>query len=61
MVESEVEEAALEWLDSLGWAYRGGPEIAPGELFAGRGSCGQIVLAGRRPAAFSRYGFLCGI
>jgi type I restriction enzyme R subunit len=48
MVESEVEEAALEWLESLGWAYRGGPEIPSRELFAERDSYGQVILAGRR-------------
>ncbi len=30
--ESAVEEAALAWLESLGWAVKHGPEIAPGEL-----------------------------
>lgn len=31
--ESVVEEAALAWLDSLGWTVRHGVEIAPGELW----------------------------
>jgi hypothetical protein len=35
MVESEVEEAALQWLESLGWAYRGGPEIPSRERLMG--------------------------
>jgi type I restriction enzyme R subunit len=52
--ESEVEEAALEWLESLGWAYRGGPEIAPGELFAERESYGQVILTGRLREAIKR-------
>ena len=30
--ESVVEEAALAWLESLGWRVTRGPEIAPGEL-----------------------------
>jgi type I restriction enzyme R subunit len=38
--ESVVEDAALAWLESLGYAVKHGPEIAPEELFAGRaGSC----------------------
>ena len=27
--ESEVEDAALEWLESLGWEVAHGPHIAP--------------------------------
>ena len=34
--ESVVEEAALAWLESLGWAVKHGLDIAPGELFAER-------------------------
>jgi type I restriction enzyme R subunit len=34
--ESVVEQAALVWLESLGWAVKHGPEIAPGELAAER-------------------------
>lgn len=30
-VESTVECAALDWLESLGWTVKHGPEIAPGE------------------------------
>ena len=29
--ESIVEDAALAWLDSLGWSGKHGLEIAPGE------------------------------
>ena len=29
--ESTVEEAALAWLDGMGWAVKNGAEIAPGE------------------------------
>ena len=47
MVESEVEEATLDWLESIGWTIKNGPEIAPGELFAERESYGQVILAGR--------------
>ncbi len=34
--ESVVEEAALEWLEGLGYAVLGGPEIAAGEPGAER-------------------------
>lgn len=41
--ESTVEDAALAWLESLGWTLKHGPEIAPGELASertdGRRSC----------------------
>lgn len=30
--ESIVEQAALAWLESVGWQVRNGAEIAPGEL-----------------------------
>ena len=45
--ESVVEEAALAWLESLGYTVKHGPEIAPGELFAKRGDYGQVLLADR--------------
>jgi type I restriction enzyme R subunit len=34
--ESVVEDAALAWLESLGYAIKHGPEIAPGEFPAER-------------------------
>ena len=34
--ESDVEQAALDWLEDLGFAVKHGPEIAPGELAAER-------------------------
>lgn len=30
--ESTIEDAALAWLESLGWAVKNGPDITPGEL-----------------------------
>ena len=45
--ESVVEEAALQWLDELGFAVKHGPEIAPGELHAERTGFGETVLAKR--------------
>jgi len=34
--ESVVEDAALAWLESLGYAIKHGPEIAPGEILSER-------------------------
>jgi type I restriction enzyme R subunit len=43
--ESVVEQAALAWLESVGWRVRSGAEIAPGEPAAERDDYGQVVLA----------------
>ncbi len=42
--ESVIEQAALAWLESLGYLIVPGPEIAPGEASAERESYGQVVL-----------------
>ena len=42
--ESTVESAAIAWLESLGWAVKHGPEIAPGELAAERAGYAKLVL-----------------
>jgi type I restriction enzyme R subunit len=47
ITESAVEEAALVWIESPGWAVKHGPEIASGELFAERVDYGQVVLEDR--------------
>jgi type I restriction enzyme, R subunit len=52
--ESVVEEAALAWLESLGYAVKHGPEIAPGELWAERQDFGQVVLEDRLRQALGR-------
>lgn len=52
--ESVIEQAALTWLESLGYAILSGPEIAPGELKAERNSYGQVVLEGRLRQALQR-------
>ena len=52
--ESVVEEAALAWLESLGWSVKHGPGIAPGELAAERTDYGQVVLADRLRQALAR-------
>jgi len=45
--ECVVEQAALAWLESLGYLILSGPEIAPGEVAAERDSYGQVVLERR--------------
>ena len=52
--ESVVEEAALGWLEGLGYARRFGPEIAPGMLAAERDDYGQAVLSQRLRDALAR-------
>ena len=51
--ESIVEDAALAWLESLGYAVHG-PEIAPGESAAERTDYGQVVLEDRLRQALVR-------
>jgi type I restriction enzyme R subunit len=52
--ESVVEQAALAWLESLGYAVLAGPEIAPGEPQAERGDYRQAVLERRLRLALER-------
>jgi type I restriction enzyme R subunit len=47
VTESVVEQAALAWLESAGWAVLNGADIAPGESAAERDNYAQVVLAGR--------------
>jgi len=42
--ESVVEDAALAWLDSLGYAIKHGPEIALGEFLPERTDYGEMML-----------------
>ena len=52
--ESEVELAALTWLECLGYLVKNGPEIAPGQLWAERADYGQVILADRLRQAIER-------
>ncbi|MEW6386984.1 MAG: type I restriction endonuclease subunit R [Thermodesulfobacteriota bacterium] len=52
--ESAVEEAALTWLEGLGYRVLYGPDIAPGEPLAERESYGEVVLKGRLREALAR-------
>src|SRR5712692_5086296 len=49
--ESVVEDAALCWLESLGWRVLRGPDIAPETPAAEREAYDQVVLTGRLRAA----------
>jgi hypothetical protein len=42
--ESVVEDAALSWLEELGYAVPHGPEIAPGESAAERDGLDDVVM-----------------
>jgi len=41
--ESVVEDAALAWLESLGYTVKHGPEIGPEEIFAERTDYREVV------------------
>ena len=52
--ESDVEEAAMEWLSDLGWEIAYGPDIAPGTPAEERDSYAQVVLESRLRDALER-------
>ncbi len=52
--ESMVEQAALAWLESVGWTVRGGTEFAPGAPGFERETYGEAVLARRLREALAR-------
>ncbi|CAM3367966.1 type I restriction endonuclease subunit R [Rhodothermus bifroesti] len=54
LTESHVEEAALSWLESIGWGTAYGPDVAPGTLMAERADYGEVVLAQRLRDALAR-------
>src|SRR5215475_756135 len=54
VTELVVEQAALAWLESVGWAVWHGAEIAPGELAAERSDYGQVILAQRLQDALAQ-------
>ena len=47
LTESEVEQAALDWLESLSWSVAHGPDIAPGAPDAERTDYGEVLLERR--------------
>lgn len=52
--ESIVEQAALAWLESLGYGLKPGPQIAPDKSFSERNDYGQVILGDRLHQAFLR-------
>jgi type I restriction enzyme R subunit len=52
--ESVVEEAALAWLEAVGWRIAHGPDIAPDQPLAERRDYGEVVLAQRLRDALAR-------
>ncbi|MDE2200801.1 MAG: type I restriction endonuclease subunit R, partial [Rhodospirillales bacterium] len=54
IAESHVEEAALAWLEEIGYATANGPDLAPEGHATERASYGDVVLAGRLRAAIKR-------
>ena len=55
--ESDVEEAAIQWLQGLGYNYVPGPEIAPDSLFPERAKFSSVILEGRLRKALARKDF----
>ncbi|MGC8494159.1 MAG: type I restriction endonuclease subunit R [Syntrophobacteraceae bacterium] len=51
--ESVVEEAALAWLEALGYSVLSGPTIDPGESAAERDDFGEVILGERLRQALS--------
>lgn len=49
--ESTVEDAALSWLDPLGYSIAHGPEIAPDCLTAERSEFSDVFLNDRQKAS----------
>ena len=54
LVESEVEYAALEWLESVGWKVAHGPDIAPNAECGERTSYSEVILEHRLLDAVDR-------
>ncbi|MCY3886086.1 MAG: type I restriction endonuclease subunit R [Chloroflexi bacterium] len=54
LTESDVEDAALEWLANLGWGIAHGPDLAPGARGEERADYGAVVLERRLRDAVAR-------
>ena len=52
--ESVVEQAALAWLESVGWQVAHGPDIAPDMPAAERASYAEVILEQRLRDALAR-------
>lgn len=62
LTKADVEQAALAWLETLGWRTAYGTDIAPGAPAAERDSYGQAVWERRlrEPLAEPRSGHVTG-
>ena len=54
LTEAVVEDAAFDWLKSLGWTIAHGPDIAPGAATAARTDYGQVILEQQLRNALAR-------
>ncbi|MBN1869529.1 MAG: type I restriction endonuclease subunit R [Candidatus Omnitrophica bacterium] len=54
ITESVIEQAALAWLEAIGWQVAHGPDIAPGQLLTERADYGEVVLTQRLRDALAR-------
>ncbi len=54
VTESVVEQAALAWFESVGWAIAHGPDIAPHGSASERSDYREVVLTGRLREALAR-------
>lgn len=52
--ESVIEQAALAWLEAIGWQVKNGASIGPGEGGAERDNYGQVVLSQRLRDSLAR-------
>ena len=55
ITESDIEEAALDWLTDLGWAVSHGPDIGPDTPGAARLDYGQVMLKQRLSNFLARF------
>ncbi|MEZ5444105.1 MAG: type I restriction endonuclease subunit R [Lysobacterales bacterium] len=54
MLERDIENAALDWFQSIGYQLEHGPTIAPGQVGAERSDFSEVVLQGRLRSAIQR-------
>jgi type I restriction enzyme R subunit len=54
MVESDLEQLALNWFQDTGWDYRAGPDIAPDSDSPQRTDYRQVLLQGELREALAR-------
>ena len=54
LLESDIEKAALDWFQQIGFAITHGPLVAPRESAAERDSYGDVVLVDRLRQAIER-------